>query len=145
MAETWLVVRDGNGNCNSSPTFLFRIWGHPRMPRISKNMEASCRRKSNNGKRTRKRTRPIRIEHDNAIEIRNEIMFDFYPGLLHLIQVSTILLAKFPQYRKQSILREFVEVPHFHLSSLSFLNLALLQDSFYRHFLIMRHISNVAS
>ena len=115
------------------------------MPRISKNMEASCRRKSNNGKRTRKRTRPIRIEHDNAIEIRNEIMFDFYPGLLHLIQVSTILLAKFPQYRKQSILREFVEVPHFHLSSLSFLNLALLQDSFYRHFRIMRHISNVGS
>ena len=58
MAETLLVVRDGNGN--SSPTFLFSVLGHPRIPRVSKNMDASCRRKSNNGKRTRKQTRPIR-------------------------------------------------------------------------------------
>ena len=55
MAKTSLVVRDGNGNGNSSPTFLFSIWGHPRIPHVSKNMDASCRRKSNNGiKRTRK-------------------------------------------------------------------------------------------
>ena len=76
MAETSLVVRDGNGNCNCSPTFLFSIWGHPRIPRVSKNMDASCRRKSNNGKRTRKRTRPIHFECGNAIKIHNGIMFD---------------------------------------------------------------------
>ena len=52
MAETSLVVRDGNGNRNSSPTFHLRVWGHPKIPRVSKNMDASCRRKSSNGKRT---------------------------------------------------------------------------------------------
>ena len=87
MAETLLVVRDGNGNRNSSPTFLFSICGHLRIPRVSKNMDASCRRKSNNGKRTRKQTRPIRFERGNAI--RKGIMFNFYPGLLYFIQIST--------------------------------------------------------
>ena len=29
MTETSLVVTDGKGNCNSSPTFLFSVWGHP--------------------------------------------------------------------------------------------------------------------
>ena len=48
-----MVVRDGNGNHNSSPRFLFGVWGHPKIPRVSKNMEASCRRKGNNGKRIR--------------------------------------------------------------------------------------------
>ena len=40
MAEASLVVRDGNGNGNrnSSPTFLFSIWDHLRIPRVSKNM-----------------------------------------------------------------------------------------------------------
>ena len=71
MAETSLVVRDGNGNCNCSPTFLFSIWGHPRIPRVSKNMDASCRRKrkSNNGKRTRKWTRLIRISSTQGINV----------------------------------------------------------------------------
>ena len=34
MAETSLVVRDGNGNRNSSPTLLFNVSGvtHPRIP-----------------------------------------------------------------------------------------------------------------
>ena len=59
MAETSLIVRDGNGNRNSSPTFLFSVWGHLRIPRVSKNTDSSCRRKSNNGKRTRKCTQPI--------------------------------------------------------------------------------------
>ena len=67
MAETLLVVRDGNSNSNSSPTFLFSVCGHPRIPHVSKNMDASCRRKSNNGKRTRKRTQLTRFEHGNAI------------------------------------------------------------------------------
>ena len=119
MAETLLVVRDDNGNCNSSPTFLFSVWGHPRIPCVSKNMDTSCRRKSNNGKRTRKRTRPIHFERGNTIEICNGIMFDFYPGLPHFIQISTTLLARFPRYRKRSILRELVEVlcnAHFRLS-----------------------------
>ena len=53
MVETSLVVRDGNSNRNSSPTLS-------RIPRVSKNMDASCRRKSNNGKRIRKQTRLIR-------------------------------------------------------------------------------------
>ena len=40
MAEASLVVRDGNDNRNrnSSPTFFFSIWGHPRIPCVSKNM-----------------------------------------------------------------------------------------------------------
>ena len=90
MAETSLVVRDGNDNRNSSPTFVFSIWGHLRI-RVSKNVDASCRRKSNNGKRTRKWTRPIRFECGNAIKIHNGIMFDFYPGLPHFIKISTTL------------------------------------------------------
>ena len=36
MAETSLVVRDGNGNCNSSPTFLFSVCGHLRIPHVLK-------------------------------------------------------------------------------------------------------------
>ena len=28
MAETSLVVQDGNRNRNSSPTFVFSVWGH---------------------------------------------------------------------------------------------------------------------
>jgi len=91
-----LVVRDGNGNRNSSPTFLFSVWGYPRIPRVSKNMDASmasCRRISKNSKRNRKRTRPIHFERGNAIEIHNRIMFDFYTGLPHSIQISTTLLA----------------------------------------------------
>ena len=59
MAMTLFVVRAGNGNRNSSPTFLFSVWGHLRIPRVSKNTDSSCRRKSNNGKRTRKCTQPI--------------------------------------------------------------------------------------
>ena len=35
MAETSLVVRDGNRNRNSTPTFIFSIWGHPKIPHIS--------------------------------------------------------------------------------------------------------------
>ena len=58
MAMTLFVVRDGNGNHNSSPTFLLSVWGHPRIPHVSKNMDASCRRK-NNGKRTRKWIWPV--------------------------------------------------------------------------------------
>ena len=40
MAKASLVVKDDNDNrnCNSSPTFLFSIWGHLRIPRVSKNM-----------------------------------------------------------------------------------------------------------
>ena len=41
MAETSLVVRDGNSNCNSSPTFVFSVWGHSRVPRVSNSMDAS--------------------------------------------------------------------------------------------------------
>ena len=45
-----------NGNCNSSPMFLFSVWGHLRIPRVSKNMDVSCNRKSNNGKRENQET-----------------------------------------------------------------------------------------
>ena len=145
MAETSLVVRDGNDNWNSSPTFVFSIWGHLRI-RVSKNVDASCRRKSNNGKRTRKWTRPIRFECSNAIKIHNRIMFDFYPGLPHFIKISTTLytslVSTILEAEHPSELVEVVCNTHFCLSSLSFLHLTLLQDG---HFLIMRHISNVAS
>ena len=56
--------------------------------------------------------------------------------------------ARFPWYQKQNILQELAQVvhnTHFCLSLLSFLHLTLLLDSFYRHFLIMCHISNVTS
>ena len=98
------------------------------------------RRKTNNSKSTGKQTRLIRFQRGNAIEILDGIMFDFYPELPHFIQISTTLLAWFPRYRKRSILRELVVVcnTHFRLSSLA-------QDSFRRQFLIMRHISIVAS
>ena len=36
MAKTSLGVRDGNGNRNSSPTLFFTVWGHPRIPHVSK-------------------------------------------------------------------------------------------------------------
>ena len=124
MAETWLTVRDGNGNCNSSPMFLLSVWGHLRILRVSKNMDASCRRKSNNGKRTRKQTQLIHFERCNEIEICNGIMLNFYPGQPHFIQISsTTLLARFSQHRKRSILWELVKAlcnTHFHLSSLLF-------------------------
>ena len=80
MVETFLVLRDSNGNRNSSPMFFFSVWHHLRIPRVSKNMDASCRRKTNNGKRTRKQTQSNRFERGNAIH--NGIMFNFYPGLL---------------------------------------------------------------
>ena len=142
MAEKSLVVRDGNGNCNSSPTFVFSVWGHLRIPHVSR-IWMPRKRKTNNGKNklTRKRIRPIRFQCGNAIEICNGIMFDFQPELPHFIQISTTLLAWFPRYRKRSILRELVEV----VCNTHFACLRLQQDSFRRHFLIMRHISIVAS
>ena len=97
MAETSLVVREGNRN--SSPTFLFSVWAHPRIPCVSKNMDASCRRKSNNGKRTMKQTRPI---CSSGAQGRN-VVHSWTPAVENI------------------------------------------RDSFYRHFLIMRYISNVLS
>ena len=47
--------------------------------------------------RTRKQTRPIRFEHGNAIEIRNGIMFDFYPGLPQFIQHYASLISMIPE------------------------------------------------
>ena len=99
MAETLLVARDGNGNHNSSPTFLFSVCGHPRIPRVSENMDASCKRKSsNNGERTRKQTWPICSSSA------------WGKNVVH----SCTLCRGNPGYR-------------------------------FRHFLIMRHISNVGS
>ena len=95
-----------------------------------------------NSKRTRKRTRPICFERTNAI--RNGIMFNFYPGLLHFIQISTTLLASF------SMISELEHPSGACWSTLQysfspvFAHLTLLQDSFYRCFLILRHIPNVA-
>ena len=116
-----------------SPTWMV-TWQtppiNPRIPCVSKNMDASCRRKSN-GKRTGKRTRPICFERGNAV--CNGIMFNFYQGLLavlHFIPISTTLLAS-----SSTILE--VEHPSGDCwSSLQysfspvFTHLALLQDSF---------------
>ena len=152
MAETSLVVRNSKGNGNSSLTFIFIVWGHPRIPRVSKKMDASCRRKSNNGKRIRKRTRPIRsivLEDETLCTVSGEsLVFLGRPGPLFVRLLHWWFSTRFPRYQKRSILQELVEVvcnTHFQLSSLSFLNLALLLDSFYRRFLIMCYISNVAS
>ena len=147
MAETSLVMRDGNGNHNSSPTFYFSVWGHPRIPRVSKNMNALCRRKSNNGKKTNttdSQQRCLRMKRCAQLDnFSSQVIQDLF-----LFWLLWWFSARFPQYRKRSILRELVEVvcnTHFLLSSVSFLHLTLLLDSFYRRFLIMRHISNVAS
>ena len=67
----------------------------------------------------------------------------------HFIQISTTLLGRFPRYRSGasfgSLFKYIVCNTHICLSSLSFLHLALLQDSFHGRFLIMHHISNVTS
>ena len=82
IAETSLVARDNNSNHNSTPTFLFSIWGHPRIPLVSKNMNASCRRKSNNGKRTRKWTWPI---HNSGAQRQNIVhSWTLATGNIHL-------------------------------------------------------------
>ena len=151
MAKTWLVVRVGNGNRNSNPMFLFTVWSDPRIPHVSKNMDVSCRRESNNGKRTRKWIRSI---HSNAVmqsKYTTDVWFLSGTATFHTITISTTLLARFPWYWERSILRtsfhpfELVCNTHFRLSLLSFLHLALSQDSVNRRFLIMHHISNVAS
>ena len=98
MAETSLVVRDGNGNRSSSPTFLFSVLGHPRIPCVSKNMDASCRRISNNGKRTRKRTRPIwcsgaqrrNVVHSWTLATGN-IQDSFYRRFLIMIHIPNVV------------------------------------------------------
>ena len=107
-AETLLVVRDGNSN-RAVPR-LFSASGLIQGYHVYQRIWTPHRRKTNNGKRSRKRTWPICFQRGNAIEILNGIMIDFYPELPHFIQISTTLLAWFPRYRKQSILRELVEV-----------------------------------
>ena len=39
-----------------------------------------------------------RFECSNAIEIRNEIMFDFYPGLPHIVHLSLITAYLYSTY-----------------------------------------------
>ena len=122
---------------------LFSVCGHLKIPHVSKDMDASCRRKSNNRKRTRKWTRPFRFERSNAI--RNGIMFNFYPGLLYFIQISTTLLASFSMISEAEHPSGACWSSLQNLFSPVFAHLALLQDSFHRCFLIMCHISTVAS
>ena len=134
MAEASLVARDGNSNHNSSPTFLFSVWVHPRIPRVSKNMDASCMRKSN-GQRIRKRTWPIHsssVREQNVVHSLRWVARFSWSSTTSLCSLRWWFSARFPQYRKWSILRELVEVvcnTHFRLSLLSFLHLTLLLDS----------------
>ena len=146
MAETWLVVRVGNFNCNSNTTFLFSVWSHPRIPlRIWTSQAGEKKQHPENGM--------CSLHHDRSasnVVMQSKCATDvrFLPRTATLCTISTTLLARFPQYQERSILRELFEVvcnTHFCLSSLSFSHLTLLQDSLYRRFLIMRHISNVAS
>ena len=99
VAETSLVMRDGNGNHNSHPMFLFSIWCHPRIPRVSKNMDASCIEE----KATM--VREPGNEHDR-----------FAVAVLEDKTLCTVgqwwFSARFPRYQKRSILRELVEVVH---------------------------------
>ena len=113
-------------------------------------MDASRRRKSNNGKRIRKLTRPICsievsvLEDETLCTVSGELLvFLGCPGPL-FVHSLVVQRYRFPQYQKRSILWELEVVcnTHFRPSLLSFLNLALLLD---RRFLIMHHISNVAS
>ena len=113
------------------------------LQRLWSSEDTTCRRKINNRKRTRKRTRPIRFERSNAI--RNRIMFNFYPGLLHFIQIFTTLLGSFSMISEVEHSSGACWSSLQNLFSPVFAHLALLQDSFYRCFLIMCHISNVAS
>ena len=153
MAETSSVVRDGKGNRNShSPTFLFSVWGHSRILRVSKiklwtphvGEKATTVRESGNEhnrfavseyrcSRT-KRCAQLAVNRSFFLVIQDHSLFTSL----------VVQRYRFPQYQKRSILWELEVVcnTHFRLSSLSFLNLALLLD---RRFLIMRHISNVVS
>ena len=144
MPETLLVVRDGNGNCNSSLTFLFTIWDHPRIPRVSKNMNALGRRKSNNGKRTRKRTRPICSSGARGWNVVNSWKL-FIPrsSRTSLCSLCWWFSTRFPQYQKRNILRgacwsslQYSSC----LSSLSFLYLTLLLHGY-----LLQAFSNYAS
>ena len=92
MAETSLVVRHGNCNCNCSPTFLFSIWGHPRIPRV----QYGHLRKSNNGKRTRKRTRPIRssgAQGRNVVHIWTLFLGHPGPLFVHFVGGSALSIV----------------------------------------------------
>ena len=79
MAETSLVVRDANSIHNSSPTFVFSVLGrcHPRMhqtlwmPYVQE--QTTTVRVPGN-----EHDQSAQVECSNAIEIRDEIMFDFY-------------------------------------------------------------------
>ena len=130
---------------------LFSIWDHPRIPCVSKNMDASCRRKATTAVREpgneHDRFTVAELEDETLCTVSDDsVVFLGCPGPFCLLRWW--FSARFPRYRKQSILRELVEVvcnTHFCLSSLSILSLALLLDSFYKRFLIMHHISNVAS
>ena len=46
-----------------------------------------------------------RFEHGNAIKIRNGIMFDFYPGLSHVICLLCSLVGDAREYGKQCVLQ----------------------------------------
>ena len=143
MAETSLVVRDGNRNHTAIPRFSLAS-GVIRGYHVYQRIWTPHVRESNNGKRNRKRTRPICFDRGNAIEIRNGIMFDFYPGQPHFIQISTTLLVRLPQYRKQSILWELFELACIDSFSPVFA-IFFIPHLCRIRFLIMRHISNVAS
>ena len=133
MAETSLVVRDGNGNCNSSPTFLFSIWGHPKIPCVSKNIvgeKTTTIRDSGN-------TRPIR---SSSTQGWNTV----HSWTLAMENIVGGSVLGFHDIRRGESIRSLLK----YFAILIFACLRYLYNTLpcYRYaFLIMHHISNVAS
>ena len=123
MAETSLVMRDGNGKHNHGPTFLFSVQDHPRIPHVSKNMGTPH-------------------VGENAITVRepgNEHDRFAVAALKDERLCTAWFSARFLRYWKQSILRELSLQYSFLPVFAIFLRLASLLDTFHRHFLIMCH------
>ena len=75
------------------------------------------------------------VLEDETLCTVSSFFFFFWSSETSICSLRWWFSTRFPQYRKQSILPELVEVfcnrpTHFRLSSLYFLNLALLLDSF---------------
>ena len=140
VTETSLVVRDGNRNRNSSSTFLFSvwiIWGYRVYQRIwTPHVGEKATMVRESGNEHDRFAVPV-LEDEMLCTLCGESLVFYWSSRTSLCSLRWWFSAMFPRYRKRSILRELVEVvcnTQFRLSSLSFLNLALLLNSFFRLF-----------
>ena len=141
MVETVLVVRDSNGNPNSSPTFLFSIWGHPKisqyhiyqriwMPHVGEKVTTVKEPGNEHGWFAVE----FAIDHYSLWRVAcflarlGPLFVRFVGG--SALGFHDIGSGSFGSLLKYSFLSVF---------AIFFLHLALLRDSFCRRFLIMCH------